>query len=79
LVKDPFGDEEEEEETSLLTDEMYTIITGDKLAMLAEAKRSPNWPEWQKYMKEELDMLNEMGTWDLVLKPPGAIPISNKF
>jgi hypothetical protein len=57
---------------------MYAIIVGDELTMLAEAKRSPNWPEWQKYM-EELDMLNEMGTWKSLPKPPDAVPISNKW
>jgi hypothetical protein len=48
LVEDPFRDEEEEEETSLLMDKMYAIITGDELTTLAEAKRSPDWPKWQK-------------------------------
>jgi hypothetical protein len=79
LVEFPFGDEEEEEETSFLTDEMYAIIAGDELTTLAEAKRSPNWPKWQKSMKEELDVLNEMGTWELVPKPPGTVLISNKW
>jgi hypothetical protein len=79
LVEDSFRNEEEEEETSILTDKMYAIIMGDELTTLAEAKRSPDWPKWQKSMKEELDAMNEMGTWELVPKPPGAVPISNRW
>jgi hypothetical protein len=37
-----------------------------------EVKISPNWPEWQKAMCEELDLLKEKGTWELVQKPPNA-------
>ena len=33
---------------------------------LEEAKRSPEWPEWEKAIKIELDQLTEMGTWNLV-------------
>jgi hypothetical protein len=30
-------------------------------------------------MKEELDLLKGMGTWETVQKPPDAVPISNKW
>jgi hypothetical protein len=81
-LQDPF--EEEDDETSLTfealsIEELYALIAGDELTTLQEAKRSPDWPEWQKSMKEELDVLSEMGTWELVPKPPNAVPISNKW
>jgi hypothetical protein len=30
-------------------------------------------------MNEEMDLLKEMGTWELVQKPPNTIPIANKW
>jgi hypothetical protein len=77
-LEDPFFDEGDDE-TSLITEEMYAIIAGDELNSLAEAKRSPDWTKWKKSIQEELNMLNEKGTWELVQKPPGVIPISNKW
>ena len=50
-----------------------------ELESLEEAKRSPEWPEWEKAIKIELDQLTEMGTWNLVDKPTEAVPISNKW
>jgi hypothetical protein len=73
LVEDPFRDEEEEEETSLLTDKMYAIIVGDELTTLAEAKRSPDWPKWQKSMKEDL---LEIGTAPGGFGTSSQVPIS---
>src|SRR5580704_13019498 len=32
-----------------------------------------------KSIQEELNTLHKMGTWELVQKPPGIIPISNKW
>jgi len=40
---------------------------------------SQEWLEWEEAIKTELDQLNCMGTWKLVEKPPGVIPIANKF
>ena len=77
-LHDPFLDEEEEE--SLLTiEEVYAIIAGDELTSLKEAKDSPDWPEWERAMHEQLDLLKEMGTWETVQKPPDAVPIANKW
>ena len=72
-LDDPFSEEEEDEETFLLTDEAYAIIAGDELTSLQEAKVSPDWPEWDKAMSEQPDLLKEMGTWKLV---PKAVAIS---
>ena len=76
-LEDPFN--EGDDETSLITEEMYAVIAGDELTSLAEAKQSPEWPKWKVSIHEELDTLNEKGTWELVPKPPGVVPISNKW
>ena len=46
---------------------------------LKDAKNSPNWPEWEIAIQAELNLLKEKGTWELVHKPPDAIPITNKW
>jgi hypothetical protein len=78
LFKYSVGYEDEEEETNLL-EETYTIIAGDELNSLSEAKSSPDWPEWHKDIGEELKLLDEMGTWESVEKPQDAITIPNKW
>jgi hypothetical protein len=60
-------------------EEAYAIIAGDELTSLKEAKCSPDWPEWEKAMKIELDLLSKKGTWELVQKPSDTVPISNKW
>ena len=70
--------EDDEEETNLL-EETYAIIAGDELNSLDEAKSSLDWPEWRKAIDEELKLLEEMGTWTLVVKPEDAIAIPNKW
>jgi len=55
------------------------IIAGNELTSLMEAQNSPEWPEWQQAMAEELELLEQMGTWKLVPKPPNTIPIANKW
>src|SRR6202789_4023968 len=77
-LHDPFT-YEEEEDNFLSIEEVYAIIAGDELTSLKDARNSPEWPEWQKAMKAELDLLTEKGTWELVQKPPDAVPISNKW
>jgi hypothetical protein len=71
--------EEDDEITFLASNETYAVIAGDELNSLKEAKDSPDWPEWQKAMREELDLLKEKGTWELVQKPPNAVPLGNKW
>jgi len=77
-LSNPFGYEGEEEETNLL-EETYTIIAGDELNSLGEAKGSQEWLEWHKAIDEELKLLDEMGTWELVEKPLDTITIPNKW
>ena len=47
--------------------------------LLAEAKRRPNWPLWEKAIGEELETLRIAGTWQLKEAPPGANIIGSKW
>jgi Reverse transcriptase (RNA-dependent DNA polymerase) len=46
---------------------------------LAEAKRRPDWPLWEKAIEEELATLKAAGTWRLEEVPPGANIIGSKW
>ena len=46
---------------------------------LAEAKHRPDWPHWEKAIKEELAMLKKAGTWRLEDVPPRANIIGLKW
>jgi hypothetical protein len=46
---------------------------------LEQAKWLLEWPEWEHAIQAELAQLWQKGTWKLVEKPAGAIPISNKW
>jgi hypothetical protein len=47
--------------------------------MLTEAKCHPDWPLWEKAVKEELATLKVAGTWRLEEAPPGANIIGSKW
>src|SRR5882762_4646709 len=78
-LDNPFRGEGQEKESFLGLEETYAIIAGDELNSLEEAKSSPDWSEWHKAIDEELKLLNEMGTWELVEKLLDAITIPNKW
>jgi hypothetical protein len=44
-LHDLFTDEKEENFLSM--QEVFSIIAGDELTSLEEAKESPEWPEWE--------------------------------
>lgn len=46
---------------------------------LAEAKRRPDWPLWEKAINEELATLRAAGTWRLEEPPPGANVIGSRW
>jgi hypothetical protein len=46
---------------------------------LAEAKRHPDWLQWEKAIHEELATLKAAGTWVLEEAPPGANIIGSKW
>jgi len=77
-LNDPFPDEEEAG-ISVEREQSYAAVPDDECRTLREAKRSPEWPEWERAIHAELDQLNKMGTWKLIEKPPGVVPIANKF
>ena len=78
-LNDPFPDEEEAEMAYVVKVDAPEIPPSDECRDLRQARKSLEWPEWEKVIQSELDQLNRMGTWKLVDKPPHAIPISNRF
>jgi hypothetical protein len=79
-----FPDEDENEDAMIviqmmINDESYNAITNDGPISLKEAKKSPDWPKWEKAIEAELEQLWDMGTWKLVNKLLDAIPIANKW
>jgi hypothetical protein len=62
------------------TEELTNLLEGNPdQPTFDQAKRSAEWPEWEKAIQSELAQLCEKGTWKLVEKPKDAIPISNKW
>ena len=85
ILDNPFPDEEGEQGDDLVTQtccstaEAVALSGEDESRSLKEALRSPEWPEWESAVKEELNQLRERGTWILVKAPANAIPINNKW
>lgn len=46
---------------------------------LAEARRRPDWPQWEAGIREELATLHAAGTWELVDAPRGANIVGSKW
>ena len=46
---------------------------------LAEAKRRPDWLQWERAIDEELEVLKKAGTWRLVDAPPEANIVGSKW
>ena len=78
-LNDPFPDEEEAGMISVAKEQAFTIIPGDDCHSLKEVHASPDWPEWERTIQTELEQLHRMGTWTLIEKPVGAVPIANKW
>jgi transposase InsO family protein len=73
-LNDPFEDEiEEENENQPYIDPLEVPKS------LKEAKGCDEWEQWDAAVKLELDQLVKTGTWTLVEKPEGAVPIKNKW
>jgi hypothetical protein len=83
-LADPWSDEEtmtanhDNDQINLLSEAMVVQID-DEFRTLKEAKDSPEWPEWEKAIRSELDQHQEKGTWELVEKPEGARLLNNKW
>jgi len=78
-LADPFPDEKEAGMLVIAKEKAFTVIPGDDCHSLKEACKSPEWPEWECAIQTELEQLCQMGTWKLVEKPAGAVPINNKW
>jgi hypothetical protein len=73
-MNDPYEDLDLEE------DEGYSLIfAADEILLGDKGKGSPEWPEWHEAIKTKLGQLAQRGTWELIDKPAGAIPIMNKW
>ena len=46
---------------------------------LAEAKKRPDWPLWEKAIEEELATLKDAGTWEVVDVPKGVNIVGSKW
>src|SRR6266404_5693883 len=61
----------------------FAAVTANAEALepcsLAEAKRRPDWPLWEKAIHEELSTLKTTGTWHLEEAPAGANIIGSKW
>jgi hypothetical protein len=76
----PFLDEAEVGIVKIVKERAYVIIpTDDDCYSLQDAQQSIEWLEWKKAIKAKLEQLEQMGTWKLVERPKGVIPIGNKF
>jgi hypothetical protein len=54
------------------------IETSNVPRTLTKVKASPEWPEWEKAIKAEMDILKEMGTWKLEDLPQGRETVGCK-
>ena len=77
-LEKPFRDERKAG-IAVAREEAFVVVPEDDCRSLREAKESSEWPEWKRAIEVELDQLRRMGTWVLVDKPEGAVPIKNKF
>ena len=81
---DSFSDTDEDEDSMIsiqfmIYDEAYNATTNDAPINLKQVKSSADWAEWEHVICGELEQLCDIGTWEIVDKPPDAIPIINKW
>jgi len=91
LLNDPFADEPElaelvndpEEEGILNSAEIINVahasLTSEDPQTLQEAKRAPEWPDWDDAIHTELKQHQQRKTWELTNIPPKRKPIKNKW
>jgi hypothetical protein len=60
---------------ALVVEELH-VVSSDELTSFTEAERSPSW---RKAMMEEMDSIEENGTWSLIDLPPGRKSIGVKW
>ena len=52
--------------------------SSDPLTLLQATKR-PDWPNWERAIKEELRSLEAFSTFEVVDLPPGKGPVGRKY
>ena len=62
-----------------MKEEAFAVLPDDDCINLSEAQTSFEWPDWEGAMRTKLDQLKRMGTRKLIEKPPGVVPIGNKW
>jgi hypothetical protein len=60
---------------ALVAEELH-VVSSDEPASFAEAEHNLSW---RKAMMEEMDSIEENGTWSLIDLPPGRKPIGVKW
>jgi hypothetical protein len=60
---------------ALVAEELH-VVSSDEPTSFIEAESSPSW---RKAMMEEIDSIEENGTWSLIDLPPGRKPIGVKW
>ena len=74
---------DEPEDWMMVTEESLMAQTSEMEALeppsLAVARKSPDWPAWEKAIHEELDVLQAAQTWETVIAPAGANIIGSKW
>jgi hypothetical protein len=60
---------------ALVAEELH-VVSSDELASFVEAEHNPSW---RKVIMEEMDSIEESGTWSLIDLPPGRKPIGVKW
>ncbi len=55
-LNDPFSDDENEDINVIadISDEVFSVTANDGVASLKEARKSDEWPEWEKAIKAKL-------------------------
>ena len=62
------------------TEQITNLLEGeDDQPTLEQARRSLEWPKWEKAIQSELAQLQEKGTWKMVNKLKDVVPILNKW
>ena len=69
----------DDNELALQMQENITEAEALKPTSLAEAKRHPDWLQWEQGIQEELAMLDKASTWELVKPPVGANIVGSKW
>jgi hypothetical protein len=60
---------------ALVAEELH-VVSSDEPASFTEAEHNPSW---RKAMMEEMDSIEENGTWSLIDLPPDRKPIGVKW